>query len=391
MSYRFPYEGLRVLDVSQGYAGPYVGGLLALYGASVVKVEPPEGDWIRSIGQSHGGNTPLGVVANRGKRSIAINLKTPGGRDIVHRLAEKADVFIESFRPGVAARLGISYPEVRARNTRILYVSVSGFGQSGPGAQRPAVDALIQANSGFMSVNKGMDGAPHRANVLIADTATGIYAFQALAAALFARQHEPEGRHLDISLMQGTAAFLAPKIVEFHLADGPPRPLNAPAGSYRTKDSWLAITLVKEHHFERLCQAIGQPELARDPRFDCFEARADNRDAITAIVADALTTRTTAEWVERFDAAEALCSAVADFGDWLGDAHVRSVGAAPVVDQPGMGAIPLPQVPGTAPATDVAPVAPAVGEHGAEILAELGIDGAAVAALVRNGAVRLPG
>lgn len=388
MSYRFPYEGLRVLDVSQGFAGPYAGGLLSLYGASVVKVEPPEGDWIRSIGQAYGGNTPLGVVANRGKRSIAIDMKTEGGRDVVHRLAERADVFIESFRPGVAARLGISYAEIRARNPRVLYLSISGFGQNGPGAQRPAVDTVIQANSGFMSVNRGMDGVPHRAGVLIADTSTGVYAFQALAAALFAREREAEGRHIDISLMQGTAAFLAPKIIEFHAADGSPRPLNAPAGSYRTKDGWLAITLVKERHFERLCRAIGQPTLACDPRFETFESRARHLDAITEIVAQALTERTTADWVERFEAAEALCSPIADFGDWLGDPHVQSTTAAPVVKQPGMGAIPIPHIPGTDPATDA--VAPTVGQHGTEILAELGLDDAAVARLVRDGAVRLP-
>jgi len=390
MSYRYPYEGLRVLDVSQGFAGPYAGGLMALYGASVVKVEPPEGDWIRSIGQPYGGNTPLGVIANRGKRSIAIDLKNAEGRDIVYRLAETADVFIESFRPGVAARLGISYAEIRARNPRILYLSVSGFGQTGPGAQRPAVDTVMQANSGFMSVNRGMDGVPHRAGVLIADTSTGIYAFQALAAALFAREREAEGRHIDVSLMQGVAAFLAPKIVEFHVANGAPQPLNAPAGSFRTKDGWLAVTLVKEHHFDRLCQAIEQPALASDPRFETFESRARHRDVITGIVAAALAERDTADWVERFQAVEALCSPIAEFGDWLDDPHVTSVAAAPMVEQPGMGTIPVPLIPGVAPDAAPSAVAPAVGEHGAAILADLGMDEATIAGLVRNGAVRLP-
>lgn len=391
MSYRYPYEGLRVVDVSQGFAGPYAGGLLSLYGASVVKVEPPEGDWIRAIGQAYGSQTPLGVVANRGKRSIAIDLKHEAGRDIVYRLATDADVFIESFRPGVAARLGISYDVIRARNPRILYLSVSGFGQTGPGATRPAVDTVIQANSGFMSVNRGMDGVPHRAGVLIADTSTGVYAFQALAAALYAREHEAEGRHIDVSLMQGTAAFLAPKIVEFHMANGSPRPLNAPAGSYQTRDGWLAITLVKEQHFERLCRAIEQPALAEDPRFETFESRAAHLEIVTAIVAEALGTRTTAEWVERFEAVEALCSPIADFADWLADHHVKSTGAAPFVDQPGMGTVPVPHIPGTEPGVGAdTPVAPEIGEHSVEILAELGLDDDAIAELQRSGAVRLP-
>jgi crotonobetainyl-CoA:carnitine CoA-transferase CaiB-like acyl-CoA transferase len=190
MSYDRPYEGLRVLDVSQGFAGPYAAGLMSLYGASVTKVEPPGGDWIRGIGTAFDGQTALGAVANRGKRSIAIDLKTDGGRDLVHRMAKDADVFVESFRPGVAKRLGIAYDDIRALNPRILYLSVSGYGQDGPGAGRPATDMVIQANSGFMSVNKSMDGVPVKSGVLIADTATGIYAFQALAAALFARERE---------------------------------------------------------------------------------------------------------------------------------------------------------------------------------------------------------
>jgi crotonobetainyl-CoA:carnitine CoA-transferase CaiB-like acyl-CoA transferase len=387
MSYRLPYQGLRVLDVSQGFAGPYVGGLLSLYGASVIKVEPPEGDWIRGIGQAHGGNTALGVVANRGKRSIAINLKAEAGRDLVHRLARDADVFIESFRPGVAARLGIAYPDIRALNPRVLYLSISGYGQQGPGAGRSAVDTVIQANSGFMSLNRGMDGVPHRANVLIADTSTGVYAFQAVAAALFARERETEGRYLDISLMQGTAAFMAPKIVEYHAEKGNPRVLNAPAGSYRTKDGWIAITLVKEHHFERLCRAMERDDILADPRFKTFETRGRHSEALRALVAEIMPRRTTADWLGRCAEFEVLASAIADFGDWLADPQVAETHAAPLVDQPGMGSVPIPAIPGTDP--EGAPVAPAVGEHGRAILAELGLDEAAVAALVRDGAVRL--
>jgi len=391
MSYEAPYAGLRVLDVSQGFAGPYVGGMLSLYGASVTKVEPPEGDWIRGIGTAFGDQTALGVVANRGKRSIAINLKSDAGRDLVHRMAADADVFIESFRPGVAKRLGIGYPAVQAINRRILYLSVSGFGQQGPGAGRPATDMVIQANSGFMSVNKGMDGVPHKAGVLIADTATGVYAFQAVAAALFAREKENEGRHLDISLMQGTAAFLAPKIVEYHAEGGTPRLLNAPAGSYRTLDGWVAVTLVKEHHFERLCRAMEREDLPGDPRFQSFATRSDNSDAIRDIVAEALGKRTTAEWIRRFEDCEVLASPISDFGDWLGDPHIVETTAAPRIDQPDMGPIPMPTIPGTTPpaAPDECPVSPSIGQHGRTILREIGLDNETIAGLARNGVVAL--
>lgn len=387
MSYRFPYEGLRVLDVSQGFAGPYVGGLLSLYGASVIKVEPPEGDWIRGIGQKHGDNTALGVVANRGKRSIAINLKTEGGRALIHRMAGDADVFIESFRPGVAARLGIAYPDIRVLNPRIIYLSISGYGQHGPGAGRSAVDTVIQANSGFMSLNRGMDGIPHRANVLIADTSTGVFAFQAVAAALFAREREAEGRYLDISLMQSTAAFMAPKIVEYQAERGVPRVLNAPAGSYRTRDGWIALTMVKEHHFERLCRALEREDILADPRFQTFETRGRHADEIRDIVAGIMPNRTTADWLARFAVFDVLGSAIADFGDWLADPQVTETHVAPPADQPGMGAVRIPGIPGTDP--DGAPVSPTIGQHGREILREAGLDDDAIAGLVRDGAVTL--
>lgn len=390
MSYECPYEGLRVLDVSQGFADPYAAGLLSLYGASVTKVEPPDGDWIRGIGTARDGQTALGMVANRGKRSIVIDLKSADGRDLVHRMAAEADVFVESFRPGVAKRLGIAYADIRAINPRIIYLSVSGYGQAGPGAGRPATDMVIQANSGFMSVNKSMEGVPVKSGVLIADTATGVYAFQAVAAALFAREQEPEGRFLDISLMQSTAAFLAPKIVEYHAENGEPRLLNAPAGSYRTRDGWIAVTLVKEHHFERLCRAMEREDLPADPRFRSFATRSDHSDAIRDIVASALRERDTDEWMQRFEANEVLASPIADFGGWLRDPQVQATEIAPHIHQPGVGPIPMPTIPGTSPeAAATVPVSPGSGEHGRAILRDLGLDDAAIDRLAGNGTVTL--
>ena len=188
--------------------------------------------------------------------------------------------------------------------------------------------------------------------------------------------------------MQGTAAFLAPKIVEFHAEAGSPRVLNAPAGSYRTADGWIALTLVKEHHFEKLCRAIGREELAEDPRFRSFATRGAHSDAIRDIVAAALAAGTTADWARRFAEQEVLASPIADFGDWLADPQVTGTDAAPVVDQPGMGSVPIPAIPGTDP--EGSPASPGVGQHGREILGELGFDAAMVEGLVRDGAVTLP-
>ena len=184
MSYATPYAGLKIVDISQGFAGPYCDGIFALYGADVIKVEPFEGDWIRAIGESYGGQTPLGMVANPHKRSIALNLKSDAACDIVHKFAADADVFLESFRPGVSARLGVGFDEIKKINPNIIYGSVSGFGQTGPYARRPGSDTVLQSFSGLVAVNKGNDELPPRVGMLVPDTITGVYAHQAVAAAL---------------------------------------------------------------------------------------------------------------------------------------------------------------------------------------------------------------
>jgi crotonobetainyl-CoA:carnitine CoA-transferase CaiB-like acyl-CoA transferase len=180
MSYDAPFAGLKVVDLSQGVAGPYAAMLLAQYGADVIKVEPPEGDWARALGKRYGDLTAFSIAANLGKRAIVLDLKTDEGRATARKLAAGADVFLESFRPGVAARLGVGYPDVAALSPRVIYLSVSGFGQTGPDAERPAVDTVFQAFTGIMSVNRGGDGIPHRvqadgaaASIVVSDTNAG--------------------------------------------------------------------------------------------------------------------------------------------------------------------------------------------------------------------------
>ncbi|HSJ42971.1 MAG TPA: CoA transferase, partial [Xanthobacteraceae bacterium] len=180
-----PYRGLRVLDFGQGIASPYCAMLLGVYGAEIIKVEPPEGDWSRYLGTTHGSHTALSAVYNRGKRSLCLDLKHSDGIAIAKRLARDCDVLIEGFRPGVAARLGLGYEELSRENPGLIYLSVSGFGQQGPYAKRPGSDSVAQAFSGLVSVNVGNDKTPHRVGTTISDVATGVYAFQAIATALF--------------------------------------------------------------------------------------------------------------------------------------------------------------------------------------------------------------
>ena len=392
MSYERPYQGLSVLDIGQGYAGPYCAMMLAQYGAEVIKVEPPEGDWARGLGKTFGDQTALSIVANIGKKNLVLDLKAAEGRALAQRLAAECDVLVEAARPGVAARLGMDYGRVRADNPGVIYVSVSGFGQSGPYADRPCTDLVIQSFSGLMSVNKGADDAiPHRVGCLVVDHLTGIYAFQAVAAALYARRDNAEGRFIDVSLMASAAALLAPNIAEHRLADGAPRVLNAPAGSYRTGDGWIAIALVREDDWRRICTCLERPDLARDPRFKDFGARARNLGELTAIMRALMRTKTTDEWAQTFRASDVLCNRINDIGDWLSDVQVRAANAAPNVTQPHAGPTPIVHIPGTQPPRQGDPrgQAPAVGAHSREILRRLGLGDAEIEALAAKGVTRL--
>jgi crotonobetainyl-CoA:carnitine CoA-transferase CaiB-like acyl-CoA transferase len=389
MSYEKPFANLKVLDLSQGYAGPYCAGLLAQYGAQITKVEPPEGDWARGLGRIFGDHTTISMTANRGKKSIALNLKTPGGLAVVQELAENCDVFMEGFRPGVCARFGLSYEDVRKVNPGVIYLSVSGYGQEGPYAGQASTDTVAQAFSGLMSINRGNDDIPHRFGHFIVDCVTALYAYQALSTALYARRDEVAGRFIDCSLMQAAAAVQTSKIADFYLEDGAPTANNAPAGSYNTKDGFIAVTLVKEEQFKQLCPALGIGDLADDPRYANFASRAANMDTLKPAIQNALMAHTAAAWSERFKEAGILGHPVADYGDWMADPHVIATKAFQMMSQPGMGPVPLAQIPGAAliDPDDPDQQAPRLGEHSRDILVAMGYDESKIAELAAQGAV----
>lgn len=378
-----PFRGLRVLDASQGFAGPHCAMLLAQYGADVVKLEPPEGDWSRGIGRRYGDQTALALASNRGKRSLAIDIKRPGAIDVVRRIADRCDVFLESFRPGVAHRLGLGYETLRATNPQLVYASVSGYGQQGPYADRPGTDMVIQSFSGIMSVNRDPEGRPGRIGFLVVDTLTALYAFQAVQAALYERLAGGGGRHLDVSLMQASAAFLGLKVIEAALEGESPKALNAPAGVYRTRDGWVTVTLSKEEHFSALCRAIGRPDLRADPRYASFETRADHRAELVGQVAAEIESADTVHWVERIPAEGGLASRVNTLPQWLADPHVAATRAAEWVDAPGVGSIAVPRIPGASPPAPSDPRAawPGLGTEGEQVLHDYGFDADEIARL----------
>lgn len=385
MSQEFPYRGLRVVDLGQGIASPYCAMLLALYGADVIKVEPPEGDWSRGLGQkvAGGGHTAMSLSFNRGKRALRLDLKNDAARAVLRGLALKADVLVEGFRPGVAARLGVGYASLAAENPKLIYLSVSGFGQSGPYSQRPVTDTAAQAFSGFMDINRGPDGVPHRSGALASDVPTGLYAYAAIATALFARQQTGLGRHIDISLMSGSAALLGHKLAEYEIAGGTPKQLNVPAGSFEAADGWLAIALVREDDWRRMSTALERADLLADPRFASFTLRGEHEDALLADLRAHLRSRARAAWIGRLRAADVICDAVNSFGDWLGDEHVLAVGAALPSGQPGLH---VQRTPGAPAGSDAAlSPAPLAGQDTRAVLAECGLSTMEIEQLIAGG------
>jgi formyl-CoA transferase len=364
-----PYKGLRVLDAGQGIAGPYCGMMLAACGADVIKLEPPEGDWSRGLGTAKDTVSVMTVCFNRGKRSVVLDLKSEDGKRAAAALAAQADVLIEAFRPGVAARIGLGPENAKAD---AVCLSISGFGQSGPYAERPCTDSVAQAFSGFVSLNEGADGAPHKAGAFIADMATGIYAFSAVQVALAARAQDttPRQRVIDMSLMAATSNLLTHQIGEWGVQGKSAAPPNAPAGAYRAADGgWVMITLVREAEWPKLCSALGIADIAADPRFLNFDLRWQNRDALYAIIRAAFLKKPVAEWVTVLQGERLLADRVNTPLDWLANEHVVAYGAAERIPQPQLGAVPLPMLPGLG---HWVAEAPALGQHTAEVLAELG-------------------
>ncbi|MFK7941599.1 MAG: CaiB/BaiF CoA transferase family protein, partial [Paracoccaceae bacterium] len=363
-----PFAGRLVLDISQGIAGPYCGRLMAEHGARVIKIEPPAGDWIRKIGGGPSGQSVNFLYYNLGKESVVLDLKTPEAVATALRIAAQADVVIESGRPGVMDRLGLGFEHIRAIAPKVVYTSVSGFGQEGPRGHDPMTDTVAQAYSGMMSINHGLDGIPHKIETTIIDAITGLYAFQQTSMALMAGG---PARHVDVSLLQAAAAVMGPKVMEFaHFGHTPATP-NPPAGSYQTKDGWIAITLVRDSQFGDISRALGQPEWAEDRRFLTFPDRLENLAVLVELMNQQTRTRTTAEWMPVFEAHNVLASPIQNFGDWLAEPQVQATQGAPEVTVADGITSPAPRTPGR---VAFGSPAPAQGADTDRILAEFSKD-----------------
>jgi len=390
-------EGLTVLDLSQGAAGPTCAMHLGDLGATILKVEPPGGEWGRGLGPPFVAGVAAAFLGmNRNKRSVVVDLKKPGGSEVLLRLAEHCDVALESFRPGVADRLGIGYEAMAARNRRLVYAAISAFGQNGPWRDRPGVDGVVQAMGGIMSVTGTADGPPVKAGVPAADMAGGIYAATSILAALLARERTGRGQRVDVSLLDSLLALQVVPLSMF-FADGraPQRlgssaPYSAPNEAFATRDGYVMVAAYTAKRWPALCTALGVPELATDPRFDTNEKRVRDRPSLRDVLEPLFRTRTTKEWIEVLDGADILCGPLLTYPELVAEEQVAKGDALATVQHPVTGEVCGPVFPGRlseTPGDASGPAPPVPGEHSAQILGGYGFAEDEIRDLFRSGVV----
>jgi len=372
-----------------GGAGPQSFSLLAKDVGEVLNLDPLAGDWRRVIGKQHRQQGAHSVPFNRGKKSIALDLKKPEGLAIARKLASEADVILENYRPGVMARFGLDYPSVTKDNPSVVYLSITGFGQEGPNANLPATDSVMQAYSGLMSVTRDSDGMPMRVGLLAIDISTGLYAFQAVAPALYRKAMTGKGKHITTSLMEAIGAFQAAKMVEYQLEGDEVLPSGVPVGTFECKDGYININGRRDAHFVSFCRIIGRPDLAEDPKYATVPGRFEHEAELMAMLREGAKKMTVAELHAALNESGVLNAPVHSYGDYFNDPHVKEVNAVQWIDHAEVGRVPFPNIPGHPPARQEDPLthSPYIGEHSREVLKGIGYDDAAIDALGASGAV----
>lgn len=375
MDSELPFDGLRVLDLSQGIAAPYCGVLLAQNGADVVKLEPPVGDWIRRVGKPYGDQSASAIASNKGKRSIAVDLKQAEGLAIARRLAQSVDVILQNYRPGIIEKFGLDYDTVSKENPKVVYLSLTGFGPVGPKSTHPATDSVMQAFSGFMSMNKDKTGSPQRLEYYPIDMITGLYCYEGVSSALYRQATRGKGRHIRTSLLEMALAFQEAKLIERVLEGPAAEPIGALVGTFRTKDGFININARREPHFHALFRRLGREEAITDPKFIDDRVRVENRDELDAMLREDVAKMTTAECDELLTELDVLHSPVADHGSIMEHPQVAAIEAIGWVEHGTVGRIPMARVAGVPDFKkgDPRARAPHVGEHTVEVLRELGI------------------
>ena len=394
-----PLSGITVLDFTRVLSGPYCTMALADFGARVIKLEHPvRGDDTRRWGPPFlGDESAYFLSVNRNKESVAIDFKSPGGREVVKRLIAKADVLVENFRPGTLDGLGLDAATVRAARPELIYCSISGYGQTGPRRDEPGYDAVMQAEGGLMSITGAADGPPYRLGVAIVDIVSGMFAAQGVLAALVARGNTGQGQVVDIGMLDATAALLTYQAGNYFATGAVPgrlgnrHPTIAPYETFATADGDLALAVGNDNLWQAFCRAADLTDLAEDSSFATNALRLANYDALKPRLDAVLAVRGRAEWTARLQAEGVPCGAVRDLAEVFADPQTIAREMVATVPHATLGHVRVTGVPVKLSETpgSIRTGPPTLGQHTAAILEELGYDQQAVRALADSGAVRL--
>lgn len=368
------FAGLTVLDLSQGIAGPYCGQILRQQGARVIKIEPPQGDWSRMMGRSREGLNALAIAYNTGKESVCLDTRTESGRQALFALAKQADVVLQNYRPGVVERMGVGYEQLREMAPHLVYLSISGYGATGPASGLPALDTVMQAVTGMMHANRDGQGNPKRVGFFVIDLATGLYAAQTVSAALYRSALNGRGRHIEVSMLQVCAALQAYLVLEDALFPGDASAVfTAPAGLFDTADGAAYVSMVNDAMFLRLADLLGFEDWRDDVSLHTAVGRVKRATEINGRLAAVLATQTGAHWEQVFTQHDVLFGVVARPSDMR--THPQAVHAGIFTDMPvqGVGNLPWTGMPGMGGHQAAPGKTPTLGEHTEAILAEFGL------------------
>lgn len=392
-----PLAGVKILDLTSMISGPVATMLLADQGADVIKIEPLSGDLVRAMGPNRGGETAGFISANRSKRSLALDLKNPKGLEVLKRLVEIADVFVQNFRPGAIDRMGLGEPVLRAIREDLVYVSISGFGETGPYAHKRVYDPVIQALSGLASIQAdGETGRPKMIRTIIPDKTTALTAAQAITAALFARERQGIGQHIRLAMLDTMVAYLWPEGMTGMTFIG--KEVNASRAQFAqdlvfaTTDGFITAGAVSDIEWQGMCRALDKPDWLDDERFATPTGRIVNVAARLAMTAEVLATQSSEYWLERLDAEGVPCAPVLRREEVIEHQQVVINEILEEFEQPGGGRVrqPRPAARFSATPARIRRPAPALGQQSAIVLAENGFESDEIDALIESGVIRLP-
>ena len=390
-----PLDGIKVLDLTRLMVGPFCTMMLGDMGAEIIKVEIPHGEDTRHMGASIKGESALFLSLNRNKKSVTLNLKTPEGKEIFFKLVSQADILVQNFLPGVVERWGITYPAVAEINPKIIYISITGFGEQGPYRDKPSLDLIIQGMAGLMTITGPPGGPPTRVGTSIADIVTGIFSAYGALAALYARERTGMGQKVEISLLDSMISLQTPRISQYFATGlnpariGSASPFLSPIDTFETKDSYINISVFSDKLWSRFCQKLGIEYLTRDPRFDSNAKRLQHREELTAILQAIFKEKGTAEWINILEEEGIPCGSIDNYGEVFANPQTIKNEMVIELEHPIAGKIKVTGLPVKLQETpgSIRLPPPTLGQHTQEILTQLGYSTAEIDHLKARGVI----